>query len=302
MSFPDIPTPVLRPLSGNEQAPRGATHAFLLRHEHLTETTANTAQTFTFSVQAGDAVKVVDYNLRTTFEDESDSAFNSTTAIIGDGNDTDRFLRSSELNANGSEVLHGLGLRPTVLTGTDDDSATSNGTDVNVVQAGGGLLHLESTTANDGDTYVELSNGEKLVIIDSDSPGGVALAIDEDYANADERLQANFGSGVGGYLVTDQGSLLKVRHASSGGVATHVDDDGATASARLLFVSPTNADASIQTDNNASLRNLDGGGAYLYTAADTVDVTINAMSGKALNDIDKGEIVFYFNIQRLDNA
>lgn len=37
---------------------------------------------------------------------------------------------------------------------------------------------------------------------------------------------------------------------------------------------------------------------YGYESADTVDVTFNAMSGKALNDIDNGEVHLYFAVNQ----
>ena len=35
---------------------------------------------------------------------------------------------------------------------------------------------------------------------------------------------------------------------------------------------------------------------YTYLAADTVDIVFNSMSGKALNDLDAGQITIFFNI------
>lgn len=83
----------------------GATHCVEIKAEDLTQTTANTAQTLTMAVEAGEYFKVIGYTLVQAFADASDAAFNTTTLIIGDGGDTDRFLTSSELNVNGTEVI-----------------------------------------------------------------------------------------------------------------------------------------------------------------------------------------------------
>lgn len=86
------------------------THKIVLTHEDLTTATANTAQTIALlSVEAGDVVTHAASKLVTAFSDASDSAFNTTTLIVGDDGSTNRFLSSTELNENGTEVYYKAG-------------------------------------------------------------------------------------------------------------------------------------------------------------------------------------------------
>jgi len=98
------------PLSNDQIAFHKANLLVIVGHADLTESAANTAQTIPLlSLAAGKAARFVKYDLVTPFKDASDAAFNTTAAIIGDGNDTDRFLASTELNVNGTEVLRKFG-------------------------------------------------------------------------------------------------------------------------------------------------------------------------------------------------
>lgn len=94
-------------LNSQEQAASGWTDKVVITHADLTEATANTAQTIQMiSVPAGAVVANAAYRLVTAFQDNDDNAFNSTTLIVGDGGDTDRFIVSKELNVDGTEVLY----------------------------------------------------------------------------------------------------------------------------------------------------------------------------------------------------
>jgi hypothetical protein len=92
-------------LPANTKAATGFTHQVVVTHEDLTETTADTDQTIALlSVVAGDVVEKAAFKLVTAFEDASDAAFNDTNVSVGDGGDTDRFIASTEVNENGTEV------------------------------------------------------------------------------------------------------------------------------------------------------------------------------------------------------
>lgn len=94
-------------LPAETKAATGYTHKVVITHEDLTQATANTAQTIEIlSVAAGDVVRSAAVKLVTAFSDASDTAFNSTTLIVGDDGSTNRFVTSQELNVNGSEVLY----------------------------------------------------------------------------------------------------------------------------------------------------------------------------------------------------
>jgi hypothetical protein len=92
-------------LPANTKAATGFTHQVVVTHEDLTETTADTDQTIALlSVVAGDVVEKAAFKLVTAFEDASDAAFDDTNVSVGDGGDTDRFIASTEVNENGTEV------------------------------------------------------------------------------------------------------------------------------------------------------------------------------------------------------
>ena len=94
-------------LPAETKAATGYTHKAVITHSDLTEATANTAQTIELlDVAAGDVVHTAAVKVVTAFSDASDTAFNSTTLIVGDDGSTNRFVTSQELNVNGSEVLY----------------------------------------------------------------------------------------------------------------------------------------------------------------------------------------------------
>jgi hypothetical protein len=76
-------------LPANTKAATGFTHQVVVTHTDLTESTV---------------VEKAAFQLVTAFEDASDAAFNDTNVSVGDGGDTDRFIASTEVNENGTEV------------------------------------------------------------------------------------------------------------------------------------------------------------------------------------------------------
>jgi hypothetical protein len=88
------------------ESPRGFNHRFVIDHTDLTEAADDTTQAITLiTLPAGSVVKSAAMFLNTPFEDASDAAFDATTLIVGDSGDTDRYLASTELNENGTEIL-----------------------------------------------------------------------------------------------------------------------------------------------------------------------------------------------------
>ena len=108
-------------LPHNDQLFLGATHYIRVTHEDITEAAADTDQTLTVSVEAGEAFRVVAFRLVETFEDQSDAALNDTKITIGDGGDPDRFFTVTQVNENGTEVLYKSGALadPYIYTTTD---------------------------------------------------------------------------------------------------------------------------------------------------------------------------------------
>lgn len=99
----------IEPASKQFEAAFGATHQVTLTADDLTETTADTAQTFTVAAPAGTLAQVIATAVPTAFKDASDAAFNTNVLTIGDEVDPDRYLASQELNENGTEVLYKAG-------------------------------------------------------------------------------------------------------------------------------------------------------------------------------------------------
>ena len=94
-------------LPAETKAATGYTHKVIITHSDLTTATANTAQTIELlSVAAGDVVNTAAVKVVTAFSDASDTAYNTTTLIVGDDGTTNRFVTSQELNVNGTEVLY----------------------------------------------------------------------------------------------------------------------------------------------------------------------------------------------------
>lgn len=88
------------------ERPRGYSRRFVITADDLTEAQANTAQEITLiTLPAGTVVKSCAYYMPTAFEDASDNALNTTTLIVGDAGDADRFIDSTELNKNGTEII-----------------------------------------------------------------------------------------------------------------------------------------------------------------------------------------------------
>lgn len=133
-------------LSNEEKAGTGFTHRIELTHEDLTMATTNTVQNIPiYTVKAGTLIKEAAYKLVTAFSDASDAAFNTTTLIVGDDGNDDRFITSSELNANGTEVLYGAAASTTVSVYTaantiDAIFGSQSGKALNDIDAG--ELHI----------------------------------------------------------------------------------------------------------------------------------------------------------------
>lgn len=139
----------------------------------------------------------------------------------------------------------------------DDDSATTNGTDVMISFERNGIYgFLNSTNAGNADSVFQVGAGGGVINIDdSDAPTGVVLYYDENGISATEgKFLCISPTGADVLVPISDGTFLRVYHdaaAATNGVAVHFDDDGATASQRLLFVSPTNANGGFQSDDNS---------------------------------------------------
>lgn len=93
------------PLTLEQQVRFGYSHAVKLTYADLTETAAATAQTIALlNVAAFTEVQRVGFYLPTAFSDASDSGFNNVAITIGDGGSSNRYLTSTQINVNGTEI------------------------------------------------------------------------------------------------------------------------------------------------------------------------------------------------------
>lgn len=126
----------------------------------LSETAANTAQTLTlFTLPANHIVVGVCTKLRETFEDVSDSAFNSTTLVVGVAGTTNMFLTSTQLNVNGTEVI--FKLEDILAANTGIQSATA-GTAVIATVASMSAKSLSDLDKGIVDIFVCVANLDQL--------------------------------------------------------------------------------------------------------------------------------------------
>jgi len=112
---------ILEQLGLEEMAATGATHKVVVTHSDLTETTVSTAQTLTpITVANLTSWETKFALLRVPFANTADTGFNSVAVTMGDGGSTNRFLTSTELCENGTEVAVKVGTGTTLQYTTDD--------------------------------------------------------------------------------------------------------------------------------------------------------------------------------------
>lgn len=93
-------------LPAETKAATGFTHKAIIDHTDLTTAADNTAQDVKIlTVPAKSVVTRVAMHLVTPFQLTGTTAYNSNLLIIGDSGDTDRWLTSTQVNVNGTEVL-----------------------------------------------------------------------------------------------------------------------------------------------------------------------------------------------------
>lgn len=140
---------------------------------------------------------------------------------------------------------------PGTITITDDDSAASNGTDLNVTVSNGRAVFI-SENANNANSYFTDSAGNRFEVVD-DAVGSVGEAVYADPSGSGA-LNADLSNlGISTYVdVWDVSSrvALRITHAGSpAGVITHFDDNGGTATARVLAVTAGDASHTVPTLN-----------------------------------------------------
>ena len=97
-------------------------------------------------------VKSAAYFLKTPFKLSTNSSFDLTTVVVGDSGDTDRYIDSTELNENGTEVLYAVnneGKLPFVTTASTAVNAVFTPKAANnLAQLDTGEIHVYLETAD----------------------------------------------------------------------------------------------------------------------------------------------------------
>jgi hypothetical protein len=88
----------------NQDAANGWTDELVIKYTDFTETTDDTAQTFTYAVKAGDMVTDVAARLRTAFNDSGGG--DELDVIVGDGSGTTSYLTLALLHTDGTEITY----------------------------------------------------------------------------------------------------------------------------------------------------------------------------------------------------
>lgn len=135
------------------EAPRGFNHRIVVDHTDLTTSANNTTQSLTLiTLPAGTVVKSAAYWLKTPFKLSTNSSFDLTTMIVGDSGDTDRYIDSSELNENGTEVVYAVnneGKLPSVTTASTAVNAVFTPKAANnLAELDTGEIHIYLETAD----------------------------------------------------------------------------------------------------------------------------------------------------------
>jgi hypothetical protein len=96
-------------LPNETKAATGFSHKAVLDHVDLTNTTNDGTQSFTLlTIPAKSVVRSVAMHLKTPFKQTGAASNNELKLIVGDAANDDRFLKSVELNEEGTEILVAL--------------------------------------------------------------------------------------------------------------------------------------------------------------------------------------------------
>lgn len=95
----------ITPLTLEERIATGADLEVQFEHSDLTNAVVDGTQTLTVPIAAKMAVRLLRMILDVPFKNSADATNNSLLLSVGDGGSAARFLTSTELNENGTEVL-----------------------------------------------------------------------------------------------------------------------------------------------------------------------------------------------------
>lgn len=150
--------PYLQVLGTAGRASYNATHIYRLTYSAFTNSTTNSAQTFSIPIAAGTSVELVCMKLNEAFDTANTNHTGSCALKVGDGADDDQFLTSTELASDGTEVWTKFGR-----------TAWNSGTTNNVTFAYGSEYYAAATNVY----AVFTPNAEEA--LDSNTVGSVEL-------------------------------------------------------------------------------------------------------------------------------
>lgn len=94
----------ITPLPLEERIATGADYEVQIEHSDLTNAVVDGTQTLTIPIAAKMAVRLLRMVLDVAFKNSADATNNSLLVTVGDGGSANRFLTSTELNENGTEI------------------------------------------------------------------------------------------------------------------------------------------------------------------------------------------------------
>jgi hypothetical protein len=115
-----------RPLPNESKADMGATHVAVITSADLAGATTNTCTITNVVTAAKQGYELVAMVLVTAFVDNATNAHASTAIIVGDGDDDNLYLTSTELNSVGTEVFLKYGRDAEAVTITNVVGTTTN--------------------------------------------------------------------------------------------------------------------------------------------------------------------------------
>ena len=133
-----------------------ATHKVIITYADLTTAaTTKTTQIFPTSgdVPVGSVVRFAGSNLITAF-DFSDAAITSMTLAVGDDGDVDRFLTSTELAVDGTEIIY----KTTAASSQPYAYNTANGIDALFTVSGGASPLVSEATSCEVEIYLHITD------------------------------------------------------------------------------------------------------------------------------------------------
>lgn len=110
------------------------------------------------TVPAGTTVRFAGFNLVTAFDSSTDTGITSLLIEVGDGGDTDRYITSTQIHVDGTEILY-QDAKPVTQPYT---YLTADGIDALFTAANGGTPLLSEIDSGELEIYLHISRKDDL--------------------------------------------------------------------------------------------------------------------------------------------